>query len=293
VPELPEVEAYRRLAEQGVGRQIVAVSTPDPWYLKRGLDGGTVREALIGRSLTAARRIGKLLLLDTGPAGPTLDTGPAGPTLDTGPAGPTLDTGPAGPTLGLRFGMTGRLVLDGVPGVDTLLYSSNAAEPAWDRFAIQLRSGRRQPPSLLTVRDPRRLGGIELDPDESRLGPDALTVGTAALRAALSGSTAPLKARLLDQAHLAGVGNLIADEVLWRAGLDPARPAGGLTDPEIRRLARALRATIDDLIGRGGSHRGDLGPERSPGGRCPRDGCPLIRRTIGGRTTWSCPEHQR
>jgi formamidopyrimidine-DNA glycosylase len=266
VPELPEVEAYRRLADQAVGRQIVDVSTPDPWYLKRGLDGGTVRDALIGRSVTNARRIGKLLL---------------------------LDTGPAGPTLGLRFGMTGRLVLDGVPGVDTLLYSSNAAEPAWDRFALQLRSGRRQPPSLLTVRDPRRLGGIELDPDESRLGPDALTVGTAALRAALSGSTAPLKARLLDQAHLAGVGNLIADEVLWRAGLDPARPAGGLTDPEIRRLARALRTTIDDLIARGGSHRGDLGPERAPGGRCPRDGYPLIRRTIGGRTTWSCPEHQR
>ncbi len=265
VPELPEVEAYRRLAEQGIGRRIVDVSTPDPWYLKKGLDGATVRDALVGQSFTAARRIGKLLLLDTG----------------------------AGPTLGLRFGMTGRLVLDGVPGVDTLQYSSNAAEPAWDRFAVEFRSARRQPTSLLTIRDPRRLGGVELDPDESRLGPDALAVGTPELRAALAGSSAPLKARLLDQAHLAGVGNLLAAVVLGRAGLDPARPAGGLTDPEIRRLARALRSTIDELIHRGGSHRGDLGPERAPGGHCTRDGSALIRRTIGGRTTWSCPQHQR
>jgi len=266
VPELPEVEAYRRLAEGALGRRIVEVSTPDPWYLKRDLDGGTVRTALIERTFTGARRIGKLLL---------------------------LDTGPAGPTLGVRFGMTGRLVLDGVPGVDALLYSSNAAEPAWDRFTVRLAPARRQAPSVLTVRDPRRLGGVELDPDESRLGPDALTIGTAALRVALAGSAAPLKARLLDQAHVAGVGNLIADEVLWRAGLDPARPAGGLTDPEVRTLARALRGTISELIRRGGSHRGDLGPERTPGGHCPRDGHALVRRTIGGRTTWSCPHHQR
>jgi len=266
VPELPEVEAYRRLAEAALGRQIVEVSAPDPWYLKGGLEAEMVRTALIGRSFTEARRIGKLLL---------------------------LDTGPTAPTLGLRFGMTGRLVLDGVPGVEALLYSSNAVEPAWDRFSVRLRSTGRRPSSLLTVRDPRRLGGIQLDPDESRLGPDALTIPTAALRAALAGSAAPLKARLLDQAHVAGVGNLIADEVLWRAGLDPARPAGGLTDPEVRKLARAVRATIDELIRRGGSHRGDLGPERAPGGHCPRDGRPLIRRTIGGRTTWSCPHHQR
>jgi len=143
------------------------------------------------------------------------------------------------------------------------------------------------------MRDPRRLGGVELDPDEDRLGPDASTVGPAALRAALAGGTTALKARLLDQSRLAGVGNLIADETLWRAGLDPSRPAGGLDDREIRRLSRALRRTVDDLIERGGSHTGDLLPARVRGGCCPRDGALLRRATIGGRTTWWCPQHQR
>ncbi len=258
MPELPEVEAYRRLAENVVGRRVRAVHAPDPWYLKRGLDRAATEEALTGRRFTAARRRGKLLLLDTD-----------------------------GPTVGLRFGMTGRLTVDGVPGVDALLYSSNADNPVWDRFALDLDRGR------LAVRDPRRLGGVELDPDESRLGPDALSVTPAALTAALAGSRVALKARLMDQAHLAGVGNLIADEVLWRAGLDPTRPAGGLTAAEHRRLARAIRAGVEDLIARGGSHLGDLLPHRRPGGRCPRDGAELRRGRVGGRTTWWCPAHQR
>src|SRR3546814_6199903 len=70
----------------------------------------------------------------------------------------------------------------------------------------------------LQMVDPRRLGGVELDPDESRLGIDALSIAPAQLRDALAGSTAPLKARLLDQAHVAGIGNLIVDEVLWQIG---------------------------------------------------------------------------
>lgn len=102
-----------------------------------------------------------------------------------------------------------------------------------------------------------------------------------------------MKARLLDQARVAGVGNLIADEVLWRAGIDPGREAGSLTAAELRRLHRHLRATLDDLLERGGSHTGDVYRSRTPGGTCPKDGTPMVRRTIGGRTTWSCPRHQR
>lgn len=260
MPELPEVESYRRLAEAAaLDRQIAAVHAPDRWYLKGGVDDGALA-ALVGDRFVGARRRGKLLMLDTA----------------------------SGPTLGLRFGMSGRLVVDGVAGVDALLYSSNAELDRFERFAVGFADGGR-----LTMRDPRRLGGVELDPDEERLGPDALTVGVAGLRKALVHSRAPLKARLLDQARVAGIGNLIADETLWRAGLDPARPAGGLDDDEVRRLARALRRTVTELIGRGGSHTGDLLAARIPGGRCPRDGTELVRRTIGGRTTWSCPAHQR
>jgi formamidopyrimidine-DNA glycosylase len=145
----------------------------------------------------------------------------------------------------------------------------------------------------MVVGDPRLLGGVSLDPHESALGPDALSVTAAQLRAALDGSAVALKARLMDQSRLAGVGNLIADEVLWRASLSPLRRAGSLGPSEHRRLLHHLRRTLSDLIERGGSHTGDLMAERRPGGRCPRDGAELRRSVVGGRTTWWCGRHQR
>ena len=260
MPELAEVDAYRWLATQALNRRVVEVVAPDAWYLRGELDAATLRDALVGRRFVDARRVGKLLL---------------------------LDTDKDGPVLGLRFGMTGRLLVDGTAGVDQLLYSSNQELERWDRFGVRFADG-----GDLRVRDPRRLGGVELAPPEDRLGPDALTVTEDELAAAL-GSRAPLKARLLDQARLAGVGNLAADEVLWRAGLDPGRPAGTLSASEVARLHHHLVATLADLIAQGGSHTGELQAERRPGGTCPRDGTPLVRRTVGGRTTWSCPGHQR
>jgi formamidopyrimidine-DNA glycosylase len=261
VPELAEVDAYRRLATQALGRRIATVEAPDAWYLRGGLDAGGVADALVGRRFVDARRIGKLLL---------------------------LDTDRDGPVLGLRFGMSGRLLVDGTAGVDELLYSSDRDLERWDRFGVRFEDG-----GDMRIRDPRRLGGVELSPPEDRLGPDALSVTVADLRAALDRSRAPLKARLLDQARLAGVGNLAADEILWRAGLDPGRPAATLTPKEVARLQEQLVSTLRDLIAKGGSHMGDLQPERRPGGTCPEDGTPLVRRTVGGRTTWSCPKHQR
>jgi formamidopyrimidine-DNA glycosylase len=145
----------------------------------------------------------------------------------------------------------------------------------------------------LRMADPRRLGGVQLDPGESHLGVDALSVRPAQLRDLLARSKAPLKAWLLDQGHLAGIGNLLADELLWRAGINPSRPADSLTAAEVRRLHRHLVGTITDLTVRGGSHTGDLQVARVRGATCPRDGTPLERRTIGGRTTYSCPRHQR
>lgn len=260
MPELPEVEAYRRMAERALDREIESVVTPDAWYLKRGLTPRALKSVLTGRRFISARRRGKTLYLDTSEDGPALKLG---------------------------FGMSGRLVVDGVAGVEHLLYTSDEPLGRWDRFAVRFVDG-----GDLRVRDPRRLGRIELDADEERLGPDAMGLTIADLRTALGNSTAPLKARLLDQARIAGVGNLIADELLWRAGLDPARAAGSLTPNEVRRLHRHLTATLAHVLS-GGSHTGTLMPERRPGGVCPKDGTPLVRTTVGGRTTWSCPVHQR
>jgi formamidopyrimidine-DNA glycosylase len=260
MPELPEVEAYRRLAERALEREITIVDAPDAWYLKHGLTARLLTTALTGRHLVAARRRGKTLYLDTSGHGPVLKLG---------------------------FGMSGRIVVDGVAGVEGLLYSSDEPLGRWDRFALRFRDG-----GDLRVRDPRRLGRVELDPDEERLGPDAVGLTAAGLRAALGSSRAPLKARLMDQSRIAGLGNLIVDEVLWRAGLDPTRAAGSLRANELRRLHRHLQATLAHVLV-SGSHTGSLMGERHPGAVCPRDGTPLVRGVVGGRTTWSCPRHQR
>ena len=141
------------------------------------------------------------------------------------------------------------------------------------------------------LRDPRRLGAVELDPDESRLGPDALTLTARQLDDALGARTAPVKAMLMDQHRIAGLGNLLVDEVLWRAGIDPARTAAAVTPDERRTLHKSIRTALRVMDRRGGSHTGDL--PRDLDVPCPRDGGALQRRTIAGRTTFSCRVHQR
>lgn len=247
------------LAEKALGRTIAQVHAPDDWILKRGLTPDEVVAVLPGHRLVAARRIGKQLLLDTD----------------------------GGPVLGLHFGMAGRLVVDREAAITDLVYSSNDENPAWDRFGLSFEDG-----GALVLRDSRRLGAVELDPDESRLGPDARTVTAAHLQHLLAGSQAPVKARLMDQSRVAGVGNLIADETLWRSRLDPARPAGSLSPADVRRLHRHLHEVLEDFISGGGSHTGSLQEQRHRDGVCPRCGTTLLRRTVGGRTTFSCPKHQ-
>lgn len=259
MPELLEVETYRRAAEAVVGRRIRRVDAPDAWFLKHGATAPVVAAALTGAEVVAADRLGKLLCLRTDR--------------------PVV--------LGLRFGMTGRLLVDGAAPIGELEYGSSRFDPAWERFGLGFVGG-----GSLVVSDPRRLGGVELDPDLGILGPEASTLTVAEVRDALSGSRAPLKAVLLDQSRVAGLGNLLVDESLWRAGLDPARPAGSLGPDEQRRLARAVRATVSLLGRRGGSHMGDLQDQRHRDGHCPRCGTLLDRRTVGGRTTYSCPVDQ-
>jgi formamidopyrimidine-DNA glycosylase len=264
VPEILEVELYRALAEQALDREIARVWMVDSRYGRGGTTPARLRGALVGRAFTAARRRGKLLLLDTA----------------------------SGPTLGLRFGMTGGLVVDGREALDRLRYGPGVFDDKWVRMRVTFDDG-----GQLLMHDPRRFGSVEIAPDEGRLGPDALTVSLRDLRAALSigpgrgTNVAPLKARLMDQERLAGVGNLLADEILWRADLAPGRRTA-LDDEEFQRLHRVLRSTLRQLTRRGGSHMGQLMEERHDGARCPRDGTELRRDVVGGRTTYWCPVHQ-
>ena len=155
MPEGVEVEYARRLIEErALGRKIAGIDAPDAWYLKRGLTAGALELALTGHRLTAARRRGKLLL---------------------------LDTDRAGPTLGLHLGMSGRVLVDDHAAGDPLIYGSNLENPIWHRFTLCFDDG-----GSLAMRDPRRLGAVELDPDEERLGPDAFDV-TRAVRETKAG----------------------------------------------------------------------------------------------------------
>ena len=260
MPELLEIEVYRGLAERTVGCTIATVHADDAWYLKGGLTAEELRASITGETIVAARRHGKLLLLET-----------------------------SGPVLGLRFGMTGRLLVDGTAGIERLEYSSDRDLAVWDRFGLDFTDG-----GALAIRDPAPIGrgGTRSGP-----GPPRTRCGRArggrsrsGARAVDGGAEGP-PAR--PGARVAGLGNLLVDDVLWRAGLDPAREAGRLDGEEIAVLADAIATTLDELGRRGGSHTGELQPERHRDGHCPRDGTALQRRTIGGRTTYSCPEHQR
>jgi formamidopyrimidine-DNA glycosylase len=178
-----------------------------------------------------------------------------------------------GPILGLHLGMSGRIVVDQPP-----------APNRWDRFSLEFADGGR-----LALRDKRRLGRVVLEPDFSHVGPDAAKITRDAFRARVGRGTAPLKARLLDQAVLSGVGNLLADETLWRARLSPRIPAGELEVEELDRLRVSLRAATRDAIRLGGVHTGRFIAHRRRDGVCPRDGTVLERETIAGRTTFWCP----
>src|SRR5829696_5234553 len=186
-----------------------------------------------------------------------------------------VETDDDGPELDLHLGMAGHIAVD------------EEAPRQWDRFALEFAGGGR-----MALRDKRRLGRAVIEPDFSHVGPDADEVGRDVFRERVGRGSAPLKARLLDQGVIAGVGNLLADETLWRAKLNPKTPAGELSVEELDRLRRGLRAAMRDAIRNGGVHTGRFMPSREKGGSCPRDGAPLARDTVGGRTTYWCPTCQ-
>ncbi len=178
-----------------------------------------------------------------------------------------------GPTLGLHLGMAGRIVLD-----------RHAKSERWDRFTVEFDDG-----TWLTLNDKRRLGRAILNPDFSHIGPDAAEITRAQFRARVGTGHTAIKARLLDQGALAGVGNLLADETLWQARIAPDRSTGSLSEDELDRLRRELRAATRSAIRKGGVHTGEFIPARRLTHVCPRDGHSLSRATIGGRTTYWCP----
>ena len=276
MPELPEVETARRLiADQALNRRIVAVDDSDT-YVTRPHTPGQLRDALVGRSLTAARRRGKSIWIETSG-------------LD-GSAAP-------GPELGVHLGMSGSIVVMAPGGEATQAGEPQPAwrrdtgrgpgKPEWNRFTMEFADGGR-----LVLFDKRRLGRVRLTPDIGALGPDAEEVTPEEFRSLLSKGTIAVKARLLDQSRIAGVGNLLADETLWQARISPAAPVSSLRPEEVDRLYQALQAALKSAAIHGGAHTGEIIPFRREGARCPRDGAEMKHGTVGGRSTWWCSREQ-
>jgi formamidopyrimidine-DNA glycosylase len=268
VPELPEVETIRaQLARRLEGRTLVRVEILDS-RLTRPHDLSQVAAELEGDRVVAVERSGKYLAV-------------------------RLESGLA---LVVHLRMTG---------------SFGFAPTSHERAVAELDDG-----SRLVYRDVRRFGTwlVVADPElgpylATKNGPEPLGPSFTAdwLANRLARRRAPLKAVLLDQRVVAGLGNIYADEALWRARLNPLRPANGLAHDEVRRLHRAIRAALRVGIARQGSTLRDYAaPDGSSGGmqeelrvygrdgeRCPRCRAATIAKArVGGRGTWFCPRCQ-
>ncbi|WP_433303339.1 Fpg/Nei family DNA glycosylase [Actinoplanes sp. CA-030573] len=266
MPELPEVESARSVVERAaLGRPIVEVDDSDA-YVCRPHRPGDIRAALVGRELVAAHRRGKSMW---------------------------CETSGGGPILGIHLGMSGKIVISDVDGteIDGGDYWEGRRGPGdyrWARFTVTFADGGR-----MMLVDPRRLGRIRLDPPVEVLGPDAATITAADFARAVTGGTAPVKARLMEQHRIAGIGNLLADEILWQARVYPARPGDELTRAETKRLFAATREAVGAALRDGGVHTLTIVAHRHAGGRCPRDDAPMTRGVVGGRTTWWCTREQK
>ncbi len=273
MPELPEVETLRGDAERCLpGRRIVRVALLAPEVVRApGPEAFCAR--LEGAAFVGARRRGKTLLLD-------------------------LDTGE---TLAVQLAVYGQLLLceaDEPLAPETLL-------------VLALDDGRE-----LRLLDRSRYARVALAPpaDLARqlgldmLGPEPLEPAFTpeVLAERLAGRRARLKALLLDQHVVAGLGNIYADEALWRARLHPARSASSLAPDEVQRLHDAIQAvlreaiahrgttfhTYRDLCGAKGAHQAALAVFHRHGEPCPRCGTPIQRITLAGRDTHLCPQCQ-
>jgi len=271
LPELPEVETIRRqLAPLVEGRRLLRVEILDPRW-SRPLAPEELAEALVGRRVERLERRGKYLLWRL-----------------------TDEV-----FLAQHLRMTGAVLCEPKP------------EPVHVRVRIELRPRRR-----LVIVDPRRFGTGELLLGEeamerffsARLGLEPLDERFTVehLRALARGRTGPVKAFLLDQRRIAGVGNIYADEALFRAGIHPLRPAGRLTPAQYGRLREgviealgegidARGATIDDfrhVDGVRGSFQDRFLVHRREGLPCPRCGRTIVKLVVGGRGTYVCERCQ-
>jgi formamidopyrimidine-DNA glycosylase len=274
MPELPEVETVRsRLAPVLIGRRLDRVEISDP-RLTRPYDPVEVATRLEGERVSGVERRGKYLVVGF----------------------------ESGRSLLIHLRMTGS-IRHTAPG-------ALAADP-YRRAVVSLDDG-----SDVAYRDVRRFGTwLVLEADElepylaARIGGEPLARAFTAHRLAerLRNRRAPIKSALLDQRTFAGMGNIYADEALWRAGIHPLRPANTLGDDDVERLTRAVKTALRAGIARQGATLRDYSTPDGRRGRmqhalkvygrggepCERCGTSIEKLRVAGRGTWYCPGCQQ
>ncbi|MEZ0353361.1 Fpg/Nei family DNA glycosylase [Mycobacterium sp. pR1184] len=258
MPELPDVEGFRReLANTLPRRRIQRVQVRDPGIL-RNTSAAALGRRLDGHRFRTPRRHGKWLILPTD-----------------------------GPTLVIHSGMTGH----------PYFADAGTEREKYERLVISLDKGE------LRYADLRKLRGVWLaDNDDDlaeilgRQGPDALGMSLRVFRDVLGARHGQLKPTLMDQSVIAGLGNLLTDEICWRARLRPTHPVAGLAAGEVKRLHTAMTQVLRTAVRHGrvpGLPRWLTRVRDEPDPACPRCGTRLCQRRVGGRMSLWCPNCQR
>lgn len=262
MPEFVEAEAYRRTLDCVLGTVVESVQIPDPRTLRRSeLSADAVREAVEGAAIEDTRRIGKVVVVDLS----------------------------SGHTLAMAFGLRGRLLIDGGTSDTAGRWRARAGRADHVRFRMMFCDHE------VELVDQLRLATVEIDIDECRFGTDVMALDKREFRELLGRSDAAVKSLLMDQRRIAGIGNLIADEILYQGGVEPRRPASTIVGTDLERLWTALRRTRLRVLERSGSHHGVLiaSGARDRGEYCPRCDVEMSRVQVGGRTSYFCRSHQR
>ncbi|WP_234735718.1 Fpg/Nei family DNA glycosylase [Tellurirhabdus bombi] len=270
MPELPEVEIYRQYLEtSSLHQPIDDLDVEDPKLLTTNF--ADLRAALVGRSFTGTRRVGKNLFVMTD--------------------SPDV-------TLHMHFGMTG----------DLAYYHSSLDRPKYARIVFYFRTGFNL--GFICPRKFERIGLVE-DIDtylqRKKIGLDGLSISLSELTAQIKPKKAFIKPVLMDQSTVAGLGNWIVDEVLFQALIHPEQRANTLTDDQFSALHRAIRYVLETAIRHEAQYRDfpagflihvrewDNSPYDDVNAHkfCPRCATRIEKTEVGGRTTYFCPKDQK
>lgn len=259
MPELPDVARFKQYADRTALHHRIEKAKAEAGKMLKDVSPSTLERRLRGHAFTQTRRHGKYLFL-------------------------RLDDGS---WLCLHFGMTGELAY----------FDESEAPPDYTRLLLKFDNHHR-----LAYISRRKLGRIALadDPDEFAadrgLGPDALSVDARRFRELAQGRTSTLKAWLMDQSLMAGIGNVYADEILFHAGILPRRKLDDLDKKDLDRLHRTMRRVLKTAVEKQADPekmpKSWLLPRRRKGADCPRCKGRVEKSTVSSRSTYYCPACQ-